>query len=205
LTRSVKKIAQLGGGTANFIVCRNREDVDRFHAAAAEVSQLTYQSRLLRSGLPLTEDFRLSLKQLADEHRLYAYLLFLDGKPISFAYCVRHQEIISYNNIGYDPKYANMSPGNVLLFYILESIFAESGIRYFDFGPGNAQYKALFSTNHELVADAFYFRPNIRNLLTMVAHYGLDRLSGTSGFLLSRFGLKESMRKMIRGFRSGKG
>jgi hypothetical protein len=198
LNRSVKKLAQLSGGALDLMVCRNREEVDRFYAGAGEVAKLTYQSRLLRSGLPMNEEFRASLKQLADERRLYDYLLFHNGKPIAFAHCVRYQETLCYDVIGYDPEYASMSPGNVLLFQILEAVFAESKLRYFDFGPGEAQYKALFSTNHELVADIYYFRPSLRNFLTIAAHFGLDRFSAGCGKILLQFGLKERIRKWFR-------
>jgi CelD/BcsL family acetyltransferase involved in cellulose biosynthesis len=46
--------------------------------------------------------------------------------------------------LGHDPAFGQFSPGTVLLFLILERLFAERRFRVFDFGGMAAEYKVFF-------------------------------------------------------------
>lgn len=198
LKRSVKQFIKNSEKMFDFRCYKNSGEVVSFLNKAQEISKLTYQSKLLKAGLPNNVEFRKDLFKLAEQNRFYGYLLFRDEKPIAFAYCIRNGNTLKYNIIGYNPSYSKESPGNVLLMLILENVFREGVIDIFDFGPGYAQYKSIFSTNHLMVADVFLFQKSVKFFFKVAAHYSIDLFNSKTGNFLSKFGLKEQCRKWLR-------
>ena len=198
LTRSIKQFSRFCGGQVDFRAYRTPEQMEEFHALACQVSRRTYQHRLLQVGLPETRQFVERLVDLAAQDRVRDYLLFYQGRPVAYAHCTCKEALLTYETIGYDPEFARWSPGTVLLLLILEQVFGEGRCRVLDFGPGEAHYKSMFSTNQVISADVYFFRWSLRNLVTVCCHSGLDGFSSGVGRLLAKMGLKERMRKVLR-------
>ena len=68
------------------------------------------------------------------------------GKPIAYAFCRMHNDIITYALLGYDPAFSNWSPGTILLLLVIERLFTQGIFRVFDFGGMAAEYKSFFAT-----------------------------------------------------------
>ena len=58
------------------------------------------------------------------------------AEPIAFLYCPLEQGVLEYRYMGYDPDFAELSPGSVLLWQALEQSFADPACRFFDFAGG---------------------------------------------------------------------
>src|SRR4029077_2831682 len=124
-----------------------------FFPLARRVSSRTYQERLLKSGFPKDPEFRKSALTLSENNCVRAYILFLNGNPVSYLYCRVKDKIVSYDYHGYDPVCAKLSPGTVLQILALEALFAEQQFMTFDFTEGEGPHKERLSTGLSLCGD----------------------------------------------------
>jgi hypothetical protein len=198
LLRSVRACGQPNGAGLDVREYRDERQVSEFHRVAAGISRLTYQHRLVGAGLPDTPEFLSALSAVAKAGRVRGYVLFVAGQPVAFAFCTVTGSTIHYDVIGYDPTYAQLSPGTVLLFEIMHRVFDEGLFDLFDFGPGDAQYKRSFSTCSRRCANILYLKPTAHNAAFVVAHLFVESLSSTAGALLARLGLKRKVKKLFR-------
>jgi hypothetical protein len=198
LQRSVKKFTEYSGGKLDFREYTTPEQVDEFYALAQQVSQKTYQARLLQAGLPSGPEFRPVVLEQARQGHFHGYLLLHDGRPISFVYCWGSDNCLIYDNIGYDAEYQKWSPGTILLYLILERQFGAQEYTMLDFGTGQAQYKNFFATGFTRCADIYYFRPTPWNTSLVLAHSSLHYLNSWTVRLLQRMKLKDWIKKLIR-------
>lgn len=198
IQRAVRKYAARQGDTAYFQTCQTPEDIAWFHREAVRISQQTYQSRLLKAGLPDDPEFSAHLQRLAKEGRARGYLLKDRGEPVAFAWCSLNEGRLSYEVVGYLPTLSTWSPGTVLLYKILELGFASGDFKLVDFGAGEAQYKAVFATDKLTFADVYLFRSSLKHRLLLSSHFNLGGLSDGMVALLERLGWKAKVKKWLR-------
>lgn len=198
LRRKVRKFGELSGGTIDWREYRSPEELAVFHGLARRLSMKTYQERLLDAGLPESEGFRRKMMADAERGEVRAYLLFRSGEPVAYLYTPVRNGVFDYAFLGYDPELARWSPGTVLQWLVLESLFAEGGHRLFDFSTGQGAHKQLFSTGSQDCADVFFFSRTTRNLVLVPAHGALDTFSDLLAKGLDKLGLKKRIKKFIR-------
>ena len=104
-----------------------------------EIENLGWKGAAATSVLktPGMEDAFLSQAEwLAANGHLELAFLELDGKPIAFIYGQTAKGVFHSAKIGYDPAYADCSPGQLLRYLLLERLFSEKSKTAFDFlGP----------------------------------------------------------------------
>lgn len=198
LRRKLRKCSEAHGGDLACAEYRTREEVSEFLDRARALSSRTYQERLLGRGLPGTEGFRDEVLRLADEGNVRAYLLMLGGRPAAYLLCPVREGRVLYQHLGYDPDFAELSPGTVLQFLAFEKLFAERLPRVFDFTEGEGEHKEFWARGHVLCADVYYFRPSPRSVALVGAHLACSTISRTSAWLLARLGLKAWLKRAIR-------
>jgi hypothetical protein len=198
LVRKVRKFAELSGGQLSWREYRNPADMAIFYRLAREVSRKTYQERLLDVGLPDDDRFREEMLNLAAFDSARGYILFAAEKPAAYLFCPVQEDILLYQYVGYDPEYRRWSPGTVLQYVVLESLFAEGRFRMFDFTEGEGAHKEFFATASVRCADIYFFRRAWRNLLLLGLHYGLSSLSDTTVKALHLLGLKARLKRFFR-------
>jgi CelD/BcsL family acetyltransferase involved in cellulose biosynthesis len=197
--REIKKFAELSGGEIDWREYRKPEEVTEFLSLAKELSQKTFQSQLLDAGLPEDEQFQQSLVALAAGDKVRAYLLFLNGKPISFLLTeITGEGILTYRYLGYDPAFRAWSPGTVLHLKAFERLFAEGGLRMLDFTEGEGAHKKFFATASEQCADVYYFRRSLRNHALVRLHSLCAFVSRSAGTVLEQLGLKARVKRYMR-------
>ena len=87
-------------------------------------------------------DFLSKICEVFEEaDKLYFYALTLDTQPISYLICLRGADVMYGLETTYDQDFAACSPGIVLFYRFIESLFTMPGIREFDLGRGEEQYK----------------------------------------------------------------
>jgi CelD/BcsL family acetyltransferase involved in cellulose biosynthesis len=153
----------------------------------------------LDAGLPDTADARAGLMDLAMQNRIRAFLLFVEGKAVSYLYLPIENGIISYAFLGYDPAVANLSPGTVLQLYALEKLFAENCYRYFDFTEGEGAHKQMFGTHSIEACSFFLLKPTVANWLLLKSLGVFDSSIAIASSLARRTGAASSIRRMLRG------
>lgn len=198
LRRKVRKFGRLCGGQPRWKSYRTPEECEEFHRLAREVSQKTYQERLLDAGLPETEQFKEEMLRAAERDETRGYLLFHEERPVAYLHCPIHDGVVFYGFLGYDPEYAKWSPGTVLQHLALEQLFQEPDLTMFDFTEGEGAHKSFFSTHGVLCADIYYLKKTLRNRFLVRLHTTLDSLSRAIVRLLDRLGLKERIKRLIR-------
>jgi hypothetical protein len=195
LRKKVRKFAEFSGGTLSWRQFRP-EDLEDYHRLAIGVSNKTYQARLhLAAALPDLGGLREQVARYGDAR---GFVLFHETRPVAHIFCPVQEGSLLYQFVGYDPEYEQWSPGTVLQYLALESLFAEGGFRAFDFTEGEGAHKEFFANRDVQCADLYYFRKSARNYLAIGLHAGLHSASGGATRLLDRLGLKARIKKLIR-------
>lgn len=196
LKRSVKRF--LEGNPEALQVVTAPEDMSVFHREAVDISRQTYQTQLLGAGLPDTPAFLQAMQDKATRGEARGYLLRDQGRAVAFAWCAARGATLVYEVIGYRPEQADRSPGTVLLYLILEDLFALGRYPLLDFGPGHAFYKDAFATRHTDFADAYLLRATWGHRWRLWLHGRVERFSDAVGHWLERHGLKKRIRLAMR-------
>jgi CelD/BcsL family acetyltransferase involved in cellulose biosynthesis len=203
LKRKVRKFADHCGGRTRCEEYASIEEMETFYPMAREISQKTYQERLLDGGLPEGDAFRSGMRELAGRDEVRGFILFHEDRPVAYLYTPIHGGVARYEYVGFDPDYSRWSPGVVLQWLVLEKFFSDSRITLFDFLEGETRHKSFFATGSMRCADVYLFRKTIRSFLVVLAHHLVDRISYGAGALLQKLGLKSRIRKMIRSMGRG--
>lgn len=198
LQRKVRKFAEFSGGAIQWRAYRRPEDILDFYRLAREVSAKSYQEQLLHSGMPDTEAYRDELCRKAANDEVRGYILFHEQRPIAYMVCPEFNGALFYDHLGYVPEFREWSPGTILQYLALESIFNDGRFSFFDFGEGEAAHKEFFSTGHLLCADVYYFRLTLRNLLRVSLHVALLTATETTGKILQMLRIKARIKRLIR-------
>ena len=170
LKRKVRHFAEHSGGVIDLRCYLSPEEMTEFRQHAVAISRVTYQSRI-GFGFPETEEFKTSLLDEAQNRRVCGFVLMHDTRPAAFVFCRVNSDIITYTIPGYDPEFAQLSPGTVLLYAILEKLFAERRFRVFDFGGQEWGYKALFATASVDYIRVIWFPITPKNLILVLMHH----------------------------------
>jgi len=197
--RKVKKYLK-GQPDDCFKVYKTEDEIVDFHRLARDISSKTYQERLLDCGLPESTDFLESAKKLARADQVRGYLLFRDGDPVSYVYSPVVERVATYQYVGFDPSLSKLSPGAVLQWFILMSVFDEENIDYFDYTEGEGGHKSLFSDGYVECADVYVLKKTLRNKLLIVSHKMNRNFNAWLVSFLDRLGIKKILKKMIRRF-----
>jgi CelD/BcsL family acetyltransferase involved in cellulose biosynthesis len=199
LRRKQRKLAELSGGQLDVRCYRTPAELTLFLDAAAPLSRLTYQTRLLDAGLPEDAASRAEMLALAAADRVRAYLLWCDGRALSYLYLPVQAGVIDYAYLGYDPAVASLSPGTVLQLAALEQLYQEGRYRYFDFTEGEGAHKALFGTAAVAAYSCLLLKPGLSNrlLLSGLDYFGHAVALGRS--IAVKAGIAVSLRRLVRG------
>lgn len=173
LKRKRRKLEERSGGTLDVRAYRSRQEVDAFFRDARALSAMTYQEKLLDAGLP--EDALDEMRRLAAQDRVRAWLLFVDGRAVSYLYAPGHGETLRYAFLGYDPAFADLSVGTVLQLEAMRQLMEEGRFRWFDFTEGDGQHKRQFATDAVDSVDLLLLRPTFGNRATASTLAGFDR------------------------------
>jgi SAM-dependent methyltransferase len=170
LRRKVRRFREFSGGTIDLRAYASSEEIIEFRQHAIAVSLLTYQRRI-GMAFPEDEEFERLIIEEAKEGRVRGFVLMHDNRPVAYAFCRVHADIITYAILGHDPTFGRYSPGTVLLLLVIERSFLEDKIRIFDFGGMELDYKLFFSTGSVNYLKVIWFPVTPKNLLLVLAHY----------------------------------
>ena len=197
LRRKVRRVLERGSGS-EMREYKARDDMEEFCRLARTVSAKSYQERLLDAGLPDGPEFVRELRELADRNAVRGYILFLQHEPVAYLCCPATDGILLYSYLGYNPEHADLSPGTVLQYLVLERLFNEQVFRAFDFSEGQGAHKGFFATQEVLCADICYFSPSVSVRAWLRAHIACDVMSTAVGRGLETLRLKATVRRFLR-------
>lgn len=197
-TRNTFRRKQKKFGDATIVRVTKPEQVADFVRHAHDVSQQTWQSRQLGLRIQNNESQAETLRVLARRGALRSYLLIRGETPIAFLIGNQSQGTFRYEEVGYDPQFADLSPGTVLLLHALEDILTSDPPEWFDFGAGDAGYKRLFANTRTNSGTVWLLRPGLESqfLVSTIAlsHFGKVAMRAVAG----RFGVQNTIRRLRR-------
>lgn len=171
LRRKARKLAELSGGALDVRAYRTPAEIAQFHTLARALSRKTYQERLLDAGLP---DEAEPLSRLAARDSVRVFLLFVDGAPAAYLCAPAEGDTLIYAWLGYDPAFAQHSPGAVLQLEAMRALMGERRFARFDFTEGDGQHKRQFATDAVECVDLLLLRRTPANLALAGALNGFD-------------------------------
>lgn len=174
LKRKLRKLNEASGGALDVRSFSAPDQVDEFHRHARAVSATTYQEKLLGAGLPEGEAALEEMRALAARGAMRGWLLFLNGKPISYLYAPAEGTTLIYAYLGYNPDFADLSPGTMLQLEAMRELMEEGRFTLFDFTEGEGQHKKQFGTGSVDCIDLLLVRPTLANLAAGHALNGFD-------------------------------
>ena len=179
-------------------VYRTPDEVDAFVQLAGELSALTYQGRLLDAGLPTDAAALATMRRDAAAGDFCGFILFRGEQAAAYLHLPVMAGVVLYAHLGYDPALAALSPGTVLQLEVLERLFAEPGLRLFDFTEGDGAHKRLFGREAVDCADVLLLRPTIRNRLLLASLSGFDRAVAAVRRAAEARGWKPKLKRLLR-------
>jgi hypothetical protein len=199
ILRKVRKFESLYGSDGSFRQHATPEEIAEFWPLARQLSARTFQERMLGQGLPGGAEFQTTIDALARANRVRGYLLLADSRPVSYVFGpIIGKHTFLYDFVGYDPEFAKLSPGIVLQYYIIRSIFQEEHLKVYDLCVGEGEHKRVFANSYQECADILYLRANTKSHALITAHLALQGLSRLIVSLLDRLRCKTTVKKMIR-------
>ena len=136
---------------------RGARQMGEFYSIAGPLSRKTWQGKL-GAGLEAL-DRPEDLVRLAADGQARGYILYCGDQPVAFQLCYVQGTTMVTAQTGYDPAYAEYSPGTVQLYLLLEKVFAEGGMEFVDLMEGTPfAYKSSFVTLRVPSMRFLYFR-----------------------------------------------
>jgi len=140
-------------------------DADRVFTDLRRVAEKTYQQGLGVSFAQSELQRRIALMQM-ERGWFRAYVLYLDGEPVSFWQGYAYGGVFSTGVPGYDPAYARQRVGNYVLLKLIEDLCEDETIHTLDFGFGDAEYKRRFGSTSWLEQDVHIFAGTAKGIRT---------------------------------------
>jgi CelD/BcsL family acetyltransferase involved in cellulose biosynthesis len=203
LNRKVRKFKEYCGEGFGWRVCRLPAEMAEFHTLAREVSAKTYQERMHEAGLPEGQQYVDWLVEEAARDAVRGYLLLNGAMPVAYVLCPIVQGILVYKYLGFDPEYSDLSPGTVLHYLMLESLFSERAFKMLDFTMGEGEHKRFFANGSVDCANMLFLRPTVGARVAIASKVASDALSAVIGKTLQIAGVKSRIRRLLRGQRTG--
>ncbi len=133
-------------GPVSVDIVTGASGIDLFLEAAEQITAASYHASLgvgVRSS-PLWRNIMLAE---AVNQRLRCYLLHADSRVVAYVFgVVDNHGVYHFEATSFDPAYREHSPGSVLLWHVINDLFATQTAARIDFGFGDAAYKRAYAT-----------------------------------------------------------
>jgi len=146
LRRQVKRLGECGGGELELARIEWADEVPRFLDEAGEVEAHSWQYQALGSTVNPSQEQCDKLTRLADQGILRCYVLRCGSKPCAMVRGFQYAGVYYYSWCGFDQRLADLSPGTVLLYLLIEDLCRHRPPERLTFLWGDDRYKRLFAT-----------------------------------------------------------
>ena len=170
LKRQVRVLEDVAESGASIQCIVDAGDVPLFNLHVKAIAGRSWKAKETPAAMP---DFAKEddvLADVASRGLLRAYLLFLDGTPVTYVLGYRFHDIYHYSDIGFDEAYGKYSPGCVLLYRIIEDLANNTETRLINFGIGDSEYKRQFANDSVCDNSMIVLRNTMRNRLQFVVN-----------------------------------
>ena len=162
INRQIKRISSLGNLSFNY--CKDageaKEIFDQMHKQHIKRREHLGQSRSIFLNEKVKLFYNELNQKLFSESKILLFYLKLNENIIAVAQCFLYDLCIYYYIPTFDVKYAQYSPGKILLYYIIKFSF-ENRVKEVDFMIGDEDYKLKWKAQTRQTKDIYFFKKNI--------------------------------------------
>lgn len=177
---------------------RDADEVEDYARRVDDLISRTWQYKRLGYRLDIPQKVEL-WRAMAKLGALRSYLLQQGDRTIAFATGFQWKGQFTYEETGYDPELAAKSPGQVLLYRVIEDLIARETPKVLDFGYGDNEYKRIYA-NHQTTSGPLVV---VRNAVVPCAAVRAAQLRSATGraarTLLAKAGVMSLIRHLHRG------
>jgi CelD/BcsL family acetyltransferase involved in cellulose biosynthesis len=173
------------------------DELERFLADVESVAARTYQRRI-GVGYVGDESQQQRLLLLAQRGWFRGYVLYLDDRPVAFELGELYRGRFHSLAGAYDPEYAHDRVGAYLLMKVFEDLGADVDASVFDFGFGDAAYKAKLSQRRFEEGDFVVYARRPRPIWIKFARTAMLELTSATTRALRRLSLLERIKQRRR-------
>jgi hypothetical protein len=156
-----KKLVDALGDELAVEIMREPESFERLVAEVDGIAVSTYQ-RALGAGFADTPEQRGIIRIGLEKGYVRAYLLYHRGTPIAYWVGSVYRGTMFLRATGFDHAYARNRVGVYLLMRVIDDLCADPAVDVLDFGPGDAEYKRLFTNDGVVERNLVVFAPTFR-------------------------------------------
>lgn len=206
LRKTRRRLESHLGGPVQLEVHTDLDSVARFLEQAEAVSKRTYQWHLLERGIKDREHFEAVLRNAARNGLMRCYTLICHQEPAAFMVGFVHHGRYYSTDIGYEPKWAKWSVGNVMHCEVMEDLIQNCNLaRRFDFMGDTVSHQRLSCGLYLEQANYYLLPKTLEGTMLAFALRFVDGSSVLLGRVLDRLGLKARIRRWIRRRASDRG
>ena len=176
LNRKVRRFKKNCNSKMIFKQYDNVKYLNEFLRYASLISRKSYQHRLYKAGLNLTEPFIEYTTFLAEHGYFKSYILFDGAAPVAYLYGTLIDGLYEARKTGYDPEYKRLSPGTVLWFKAIENLFSDENAFTFDTTKGQARFKKYFGSESIQCTHLYYLPRSFFNYIFVLTHLFYNKL-----------------------------
>ena len=162
-----------------------------------QISQRTYQHRLLNLGFENSPEQVIELHTAASGGWLRAYVLWIDDTPVAFNIGYHHGHTFYGHHMGYDPQFSKLQPGIFLLAEIVSELLSKNIYRL-DFLSGDSLFKRRLSNTSRKERHYYLIPRGWPSTAYALSLSASNFLSEKIGSWLDKKGLKSRIKRSIR-------
>jgi CelD/BcsL family acetyltransferase involved in cellulose biosynthesis len=163
IRKHLRDLREHGGGSLECQRIDSEAQVDEFLECGAQASQGSWKQRVLGTRVE-------RLRFLARHGILRSYLLRCGKQACAFVIGYQYRQVYHYAEVGYDETLARLTPGNGLLYLLIEDLYKHNRPSLLSFGKGDAEYKRRFGNRVSGDAEVILFRKTLSNQLRRASH-----------------------------------
>ena len=138
------------------------EEVKSFISDAMIVSKKTWQQKEHGIGISFGGDAERTIQFAARAGNFLGYVLYQQGNPVAFDYCLIVGKTCVMKQKGYDPAIASLHPGTAMLQEMLYDFERKRlPVHYLDFMPLNNVFKLRTSNDKPLARNYYLFKRSV--------------------------------------------
>jgi len=173
------RIAEVSGGALAIQRCDTPDAVTALHDGAARIDLRSHRARL-GTGVPDDQAFLRQTAGLAASGALRAWLLAVAGEPAAYLYGEMVNGVVVRRYIGSDPAFAELRPEMVQQWHALRALFADGGLRHFDFHDGDSESARCFATGAVPCADLALLRASLADRVSAMVASGVGQVGAVA-------------------------
>ena len=199
LRRQERRLVEEAGGTLTLAVYCDPSSVDDFVVDAERVSTLTYQWAMIGQGVASNEATKDLLRSAATSGWFRGYILHARGQPVAFMLGFLYGGNYLSETIGYDPRWARWSVGNILHMNVMRDLASLSGsATWFDFLYGDNANKERLSTDSHSEQNCYLLPRTTYWKMFLLSWNGFNRVTSSLSRFMSRYRIRDRVLSVLR-------